>query len=179
MCVLENKCRCLLFWQAPPLDPLCRSRGGCQKQREYGCICNKNIESNTDLKVVNFLSCKLSPAEVEVLSLGLNFCVVRQFDLFEVVKDKQLFTRNLLLKMLFSKTDDEPVFNPRLFQNFTVNDFRMLRLLNELLEENIRHGEHTENSVGDGTVGTPNLADEKSPQLRNLISYPPNFHQHS
>lgn len=50
--------------------------------------------------VVHLSSQKLTPDEVDVLSLGLGFCPDSNYNLFDTVKDINLFIHKLNLKAL-------------------------------------------------------------------------------
>lgn len=96
-----------------------------------------NVEKNNLLKkVIDLSSHTLSEEQIQLLSLGLDFCVDEHMDLFELLEDLQLFTRNLLLKALHTKPgeNEPPTFNFDKHDKFTVQDFRSLNILQELHE---------------------------------------------
>lgn len=84
---------------------------------------------NDDLNVVNLSSYQLSEIEYSVLSKGLSFCPSQNLNKFEVIKDVQLFARNLILKQIYSKT-------PPLLPTFESLELQALDALVGLLEEN-------------------------------------------
>lgn len=76
----------------------------------------------------------MSSEQIKTLSLGLNFCLDAQIDVFETIKDLQLFARNLLFKILHS-AHDSAQFSATPNQG-SIPDLQMVRLLNDLLDEN-------------------------------------------
>lgn len=74
-----------------------------------------------------------------MLSLGLNFCTDQHIDTFEVVKDLNLFSRNLLLKVMYGKdSNDTSVPDTSTLSNPSPRDpldEEILELLQSLLDE--------------------------------------------
>lgn len=86
--------------QDPQLD---RHRDDPQKVGNHGSIYSERLSDLNDQNVINLSSYNLSEDEIKVLSLGLNFCTEQHIDTFEVVKDLNLFSRNLLLKVMYGR----------------------------------------------------------------------------
>lgn len=57
-----------------------------------------------DMEVVNLSSHQLSDKEILVLQKGLLFCPDQNLDIFECVKDVNLFARKLLMKVMLDKS---------------------------------------------------------------------------
>lgn len=84
--------------------------------------------------VVNLSSHRLTKHEVEVLRRGLSFCPDEGIDVFDIVKDVNLFARKLILKVLLDKSSSKPNYL-ELFKGYTVADFRALKDLILLMQE--------------------------------------------
>lgn len=85
--------------------------------------------------MVNLSSCVLSHDEKTVLLKGLSFCPDRGLDIFECVKDLNLFSRKLTLKVLLDKSKTNKPNYAKLFKGYTVADFRALQGLILLMQE--------------------------------------------
>lgn len=57
-----------------------------------------------ELNIINLLSKILTHSELEVLSLGLDFCPSMDLNRFDFIKDLNLFTSTLCLKVLHHKS---------------------------------------------------------------------------
>lgn len=87
-------------------------RSNSPKTGNHGPIYTEHPTEPNDLKVINLSSYDMSLEEVEVLSLGLSFCVEQHFDTFEVIKDVTIFARNILLKTMYSKETNQGSSQP-------------------------------------------------------------------
>lgn len=86
------------------------------------------------MEIINLSSYALTDSDKQWLSKGLSFCPHINIDHFEVIKDVDIFVRNLLLKLIYYKEDlkDDKV---SLLENYSKTDFQMLKTLNKLLAE--------------------------------------------
>lgn len=91
------------------------------------------MESFDDI-VVNLSTHPLTSHEIQILSLGLGYCPEANFDIFETIKDINLFTRKLTLKLLHHKTD-QPDTGFNALMQLTQRECKELREL--LLEEEL------------------------------------------
>lgn len=99
------------------------------------------------LDVINLSSYNLSPSEIEVLRLGLSFCPSQQIDKFTLAKDLHLFARNLTYKYVFDNERGRVMGREEdFYKGFTVQDFRALKILIQLLDENESSGDLTEST---------------------------------
>lgn len=89
------------------------------------------------LNVIKLMDKTLSNDAKELLQLGLSFCPVQNLDKFTVIKDLNLFTRKLLLKVIYDKDKKNVnlIENDDILKGFSVQDFRNLKTLMQLLEE--------------------------------------------
>lgn len=79
---------------------------------------------------------QLTYEKVLVLQKGLSFCLDQNLDIFECVKDVNLFARKLLLKVMLDKSNPDKPNYTELFSGYTVADFRALKGLILLMQEN-------------------------------------------
>ncbi|XP_073491307.1 uncharacterized protein [Aquarana catesbeiana] len=82
-----------------------------------------------------------APAEqLSILKLGLTFCPVQKVDQFELIKDINLFSRKLMFKILYDKSDipinDRALANPA-WEGMTISDIKAMEELMELWEEGV------------------------------------------
>lgn len=84
--------------------------------------------------VVNLSSHPLIQHELEVLKRGLSFCPDKDMDVFDVIKDVNLFARKLLLKVLVNKPKTSQPNYAEMFQGYTLADFRALKDLILLMQ---------------------------------------------
>lgn len=76
--------------------------------------------------VVNLSKQNLRVEQLEVLAMGLGFCPERNHNLFDTVKDVNLFVRKLMLKVLHHKNIQSPVGVGALMQ-LSLTECRELR----------------------------------------------------
>lgn len=113
-----------------------------EKDKE-GKIQPKNIMTGqqcNEREVVNLSSYNLSLDEVEVLRKGLSFCPDQELNIFDAVKDIHLFARKLVLKVLMEKSHSEKLNYNELFKGYTVADFKALKEIILLMQENQKLG---------------------------------------
>lgn len=91
------------------------------------------------MEVINLTPYYFEKETLDVLKFGLSFCPSTNIDKYETIKDVYLFSRNLTYKFLFDKQvlqskQDKAITEQ--VKHFSMEDFRVLRDLILLLEEN-------------------------------------------
>ena len=104
---------------------------GSQKIGQPESLKSSSVQGN--FQVVNLSSCELSVDQISVLELGLSFCPTQNIDAFELIKDINLFSRKLMLKILFYKPKTN--FDNPLWQQMSLDDIKAVEELMELWEE--------------------------------------------
>ncbi|KAM5191587.1 WD repeat-containing protein 64 [Mantella aurantiaca] len=106
-------------------------------------------------------------AEMDVLRLGLSFCPEQDIDVFETIKDINLFARKLILKVMYdsSSSSGQSDYDP--YGNYSIQDFRNLKMLMQLLQENEDYEKNNslgsdEDSISACPSPPPPPLDEKS-----------------
>lgn len=89
--------------------------------------------------MINLTPYHFNRQELDVLKFGLRFCPSMNIDKYEDIKDVYLFTRNLTYKFLLDKDylqskQDRQI--PERIKHYIMEDFRALRNLMLLLDEN-------------------------------------------
>lgn len=87
-------------------------------------------------EIVNVSSYNLSWEEILALQKGLSFCPDQDIDIFECIKDVNLFARKLFLKVLLDKFKTEKPNYTEMFTEYTVADFWALKDLILLMQDN-------------------------------------------
>ncbi|XP_069596109.1 uncharacterized protein [Ranitomeya imitator] len=112
-------------------------RGHNYKRKEK----RRNGPSTSGLQVINLSDHKLTEAQVEVLSLGLNFSPTASFDFFSALKDLNLFARKLVLKKLHEKQNLGEVWSERELEAIaTLEELSNEQEPTEILEEAFQNG---------------------------------------
>lgn len=116
--------------------------------------------------------------ELEVLRLGLSFCPSQHIDKFTLVKDLHIFARNLTYKYIFDTDRGKGVKREEdLYKGFKVQDFRALKMLIQLLDENEGYADSQDSSYKEEEVITatpivPLKFKAKSQKFPNLQTCP-------
>lgn len=93
------------------------------------------IQSNTK-EIVNLSSYQLSAEEEMVLLNGLSFYPDQELNVFDCITDINLFARKVLLKVFLDKSKIVKPNYSEMSKGFTVADFRALKDLILLMQEN-------------------------------------------
>lgn len=100
---------------------------------------------DSKLEDINLSSQPLSPTEIELLSLGLNFCPNSTSNKFELIKDLYLFARKLTYKFMFDKErciKQTDIADQEIWKDFTVAEFHALKTLVLLLDKSESTARH-------------------------------------
>lgn len=113
-----------------------------------------------------------------MLRLGLSLCLSQKIDKFILVKDLHLFARNLTYKYIFDNDRGRVAWREEdLYKGFKVQDFRALKILIQLLDENEGSADSSELSADDEEPDTEQAPEPckfkaKSQKCPNLQTYP-------
>lgn len=85
--------------------------------------------------VVNLSSYPLSDAEIQILEKGLSFWPDHNIDVFENIKDLNLFARKLYLHVVLNRSSDKSIHFVELFKGYTVQEFLALKDMIIMMQE--------------------------------------------
>lgn len=144
-------------------DILTQTLGGPQRRgRTTGQSYGPPEPRLEQLSVLNLSSYTLTKQEEQVLGLGLNSCTDQTTDKFTIVKDLYLFTRKLTFKYVNDKDRTRKVEDKSdidQYKGYTMADFRALRDLIQLLNENQEEGEGGPDTVPQSPDSTENISE--------------------